>query len=64
MWPALHGTIRANSRTPMQRAAIRRASSVPKSLICVYRVEDEGRCPYGVSVAKRATSSGYAPPGS
>ena len=50
MWPGLHGTIRASSRTPTPRAAIRRASSVPKSLICVYRVEDEGRCPYGVTL--------------
>jgi hypothetical protein len=38
MWPGLHGTIRASSRTPMPRDVIMRASSVPKSLICVYQV--------------------------
>ena len=35
--PALCWTWRASSRTPIARAVIRRASSSPKSLICVHR---------------------------
>ena len=63
MWPGLHGTIRASSRTPTPRAVIRRASSPPKSLICVYRVEDKGRCPYGMACPNKQRLQATPRPG-